>query len=76
MTENRAIYHEKQSLQLCAIHALNNVFQERIFEKEAMDQVALAFCPPESSTWINPHKSMFGFGNYDINVIMKAVEMK
>ena len=29
---------------------------------------------PES--WINPHKSVFGLGNYDVNVIMAALQSR
>ncbi len=26
--------------------------------------------------WINPHKSMLGLGNYDVNVLMAALDSK
>lgn len=26
--------------------------------------------------WINPHKSLLGLGNYDINVIMAALQLR
>ena len=26
--------------------------------------------------YVNPHKSMFGLGNYDVNVIMAALQTK
>ena len=33
------IYHEKQSRELCALHALNNLFQERVFTKRDFDNI-------------------------------------
>ncbi len=33
------MFHEKQRLELCAIHALNNVLQERVFTKETADDI-------------------------------------
>lgn len=33
------VFHEKQRLELCAIHALNNVLQERVFTKETADDI-------------------------------------
>lgn len=38
MTEGE-VFHEKQRLELCAIHALNNVLQERVFTKETADDI-------------------------------------
>lgn len=68
------IYHEKQIKELCALHALNNLFQERnSFTKSQLDSICTTLSP---NVWINPHRSMLGIGNYDINVIMKALQMK
>uniref|UniRef100_A0A3B3SPI0 ubiquitinyl hydrolase 1 n=1 Tax=Paramormyrops kingsleyae TaxID=1676925 RepID=A0A3B3SPI0_9TELE len=33
------VFHEKQRLELCAIHALNNVLQEKVFTKETADEI-------------------------------------
>lgn len=68
------IYHEKQIKELCALHALNNLFQQRhFFSKLELDSVCHSLSP---DVWINPHKSFLGLGNYDINVIMKALQSK
>lgn len=68
------IYHEKQVRELCALHALNNLFQTRgFFTKVELDTICHSLSP---DVWINPHKSVFGLGNYDINVIMKALQDK
>jgi len=34
----------------------------------------MAHCRLSPDTWINPHRSMLGIGNYDINVIMVALQ--
>ncbi|OUC47230.1 SNARE domain protein [Trichinella nativa] len=65
------IYHEKQYLQRCALHALNNLFQAEIFTKKQLDDICLRLSP---SYLLNPHRSAFGLGNYDINVIETALQ--
>ena len=65
------IYHEKQSKQLCALHTLNNLFQKDAFTKSQLDELCQSLSP---NTWINPHRSFFGLGNYDINIIMAALQ--
>lgn len=68
------VYHEKQVKELCALHALNNLFQTaNSFSKEQLDAICHSLSP---DVWINPHKSLLGLGNYDINVIMKALQSK
>ena len=68
------IYHEKQSRELCALHALNNLFQtENYFTKAELDSMCYSLSP---DSWINPHKSSLGLGNYDINVITAALNSK
>ncbi|XP_066588255.1 josephin-2-like [Prorops nasuta] len=69
----KPIYHERQVKELCALHALNNLFQERGFSKQELDQICYSLSP---DVWINPHKSLLGIGNYDINVIMAALQRK
>ena len=35
-----AVYHERQRYELCALHALNNVFQDpEAFTKEQLDEI-------------------------------------
>lgn len=34
-----SVYHEQQRLELCAVHALNNVLQQRLFSQEAADEI-------------------------------------
>lgn len=69
-----SIYHEKQVRELCALHALNNLFQQKnCFIKIELDSICHSLSP---DNWINPHKSVLGLGNYDINVIMKALQSR
>uniref|UniRef100_A0A670J9C2 Josephin-2 n=1 Tax=Podarcis muralis TaxID=64176 RepID=A0A670J9C2_PODMU len=67
--EAPGVYHER--LELCAVHALNNVLQERIFTQEAADEICKKLAP--DARW-NPHRSFLGTGNYDVNVIMAALQ--
>ncbi|XP_071278978.1 josephin-1 isoform X2 [Agelaius tricolor] len=69
------IYHEKQRRELCALHALNNVFQDsNAFTRETLQEIFQRLSP---NTMVTPHKkSMLGNGNYDVNVIMAALQTK
>lgn len=97
-------YHEKQVLSLCALHALNNLFQgnstiktpdrfvcrfvninpsaKQMYKKNISERGSYSkseldeICKHLSDQWINPHRSMLGLGNYDINVIMTALQKK
>ncbi|GBC05157.1 hypothetical protein RclHR1_06060015 [Rhizophagus clarus] len=70
-------YHERQSLWFCGQHTLNNLLQDKVFTKEKLDNIALELAKQVDLTWrsyfINPHKSLLGVGNYDINVLEKAL---
>ncbi|XP_066563320.1 josephin-1 isoform X2 [Amia ocellicauda] len=69
------IYHEKQRRELCALHALNNVFQDgAAFSRETLQDIFQRLSP---NTLVTPHKkSMLGNGNYDVNVIMAALQTR
>uniref|UniRef100_T1J928 Josephin-2 n=1 Tax=Strigamia maritima TaxID=126957 RepID=T1J928_STRMM len=70
----KSIYHEKQVKELCALHALNNLFQNSsAFTKPLLDEICYNLSP---NHFLNPHKSIFGLGNYDVNVIMAALQLK
>lgn len=69
-----SIYHEKQVKQLCAVHALNNLFQDKnAFSKADLDGISSSLAP---GAFINPHRSFLGLGNYDVNVLMTALQSK
>ena len=71
-------YHEKQSGLKCAIHAVNNILQQPIYNKESFDEIAKELYEREkesknSEILINPYKNVFGMGNYGISVIEIAL---
>ena len=69
------MYHERQRRQLCALHALNNLMQvPGAFTQKDLDKIATDLSP--ESYLLNPHKSFLGLGNYDVNVIMRALQWK
>lgn len=56
------------------IPPLNRISLERgTFTKFQLDQICSSLSPDE---WINPHRSFLGLGNYDVNVILSAVQLK
>ncbi|VDO73827.1 unnamed protein product [Haemonchus placei] len=66
------MYHERQSRQMCLVHALNALFQKPHFTSESLDEICYSL---NESRWFNPHRSMLGLGNYDANVLMSALAM-
>ena len=74
MSQKTPIYHEKQCKQLCALHTLNNLFQSpTAFSKNDLDQLCERLSP---EVWFNPHRSLLGLGNYDVNVMIAALQKK
>uniref|UniRef100_A0A1I7U8U3 ubiquitinyl hydrolase 1 n=1 Tax=Caenorhabditis tropicalis TaxID=1561998 RepID=A0A1I7U8U3_9PELO len=65
------LYHEKQRLQYCLIHTVNNILQKSEFDAAKMDEICYAF---NESKWFNPHRSWIGTGNYDANILMAALQ--
>ncbi|XP_074578805.1 josephin-like protein [Curcuma longa] len=84
MEEQKPIYHEKQRLQFCLLHALNNLMQEKdSFRRAELDAIAekLLVEDPFKGQWtplsliFKPHHNVFT-GNYDINVLIAALESR
>ncbi|XP_010256625.1 PREDICTED: josephin-like protein [Nelumbo nucifera] len=84
MEEKPQIYHEKQKLQFCLLHALNNLFQEKdSFTREDLNLIAekLVLDDPSKESWsplsviFKPHHNAIT-GNYDVNVLIAALEGK
>ncbi|CAG5134486.1 unnamed protein product [Candidula unifasciata] len=68
------LYHERQVKELCALHALNNLLQsDQAFTKKDLDDICNRLSP---GSFINPHRSILGLGNYDVNVLMAALQEK
>lgn len=64
------IYHEKQSRMLCGVHSLNNALQQKLFDKTKFDEICLKL---DSNKVANSYRNIFGLGNYDVNVLMHAL---
>jgi josephin len=73
MEDQKMMYHETQRFYFCGIHALNNLLGGPIVTKDSLDEIASRLAPT-SGWWNNPHKSIFGLGNYDVNVLMIALQ--
>ncbi|KAG5401698.1 hypothetical protein IGI04_016305 [Brassica rapa subsp. trilocularis] len=78
------IYHERQRLQFCLLHSLNNLFQDKdAFTREGLDSISevLGTDDPCQETWtplsllLKPHHNRLT-GNYDVSVMVAALEGK
>lgn len=86
MMDNITVYHEKQKLQFCLLHALNNLLQEKdSFARAELDTIAEKLVindPTRDNKWRNPLSLIFKphhniiTGNYDVNVLISALEAK
>ncbi|KAB5520383.1 hypothetical protein OIU77_017011 [Salix suchowensis] len=83
-SKKTGVYHEKQKLQFCLLHALNNLFQQQeAFTRARLNEISgkLVLEDPSKKTWtpfsivFKPHHNAFT-GNYDINVLIAALEEK
>ncbi|KAI3450118.1 hypothetical protein Pfo_006783 [Paulownia fortunei] len=81
-SQRKLIYHERQRLQFCLLHSLNNLFQERdAFTRANLNAIAekLDLEDPNKTTRtplsviFKPHHNVLT-GNYDINVLIAALE--
>ncbi|KAG9453892.1 hypothetical protein H6P81_006796 [Aristolochia fimbriata] len=82
--ESEGVYHEKQRLQFCLLHALNNLLQDKdSFTRADLDGIAnqLHLIDPNQVNWnplsrvFKPHHNTLT-GNYDVNVLICALEGK
>ncbi|KAL2898761.1 Josephin-like protein [Bienertia sinuspersici] len=81
---NSEVYHERQRLQFCLLHALNNLFQEKdafsradldgIAEELVLDDLTPIKWNPISAVF-RPHHNLIT-GNYDVNVLIAALERR
>jgi josephin len=65
------LYHERQVLALCAVHAVNNLMQRKRYTKADFDTACLQL---NASQWFNPHRSFLQIGNYDVNVVIMLLQ--
>ncbi|KAF7833754.1 josephin-like protein [Senna tora] len=83
-SKNIQVYHERQRLQYCLLHCLNNLFQQKdAFTRAGLNAIAekLILDEPERADWtplsvvFKPHHNVLT-GNYDVNVLITALEEK
>lgn len=67
------LYHQRQSLMLCAVHAINNVLQRDAVTKADLNRICEKLAP-DCSPLMNPHRNAFGLGNYDANALIVALQ--
>jgi len=60
-------------MQHCAVHSVNNILQRKVFTNVMFDDIAKQFSP---DSWVNPHKSVFGTGDYDANILLYAISVE
>ncbi|KAM9983937.1 hypothetical protein ACTFIY_000668 [Dictyostelium cf. discoideum] len=70
-TQPTELYFERQRKKLCGLHSLNNFFQYQKFSQKDMNDIAYEI--DITNRFINPHKSVLGLGDYDANVLVKAL---
>jgi josephin len=68
--EKPKLFHERQKLQLCALHSLNNLFQKSLFTKKMLDSIVSEY--DKSWCW-NEYSTLFT-GNYDLTIIIDALK--
>ena len=68
--EKPKLYHEKQRLQLCALHSLNSLFQKNLFNKKNLDTIVSKY----DTSWCWNEYSSFYTGNYDLTILLDALE--
>ena len=75
-----SIYLEKQRWLLCALHTLNNLLQDaQAFSKSDLDGICESLASTTTAgcrCFGNPHRSLLGLGDYDVNVLMYALQQK
>ncbi|KUF99464.1 hypothetical protein AM588_10010917 [Phytophthora nicotianae] len=83
MTE-KELYHERQTLYRCGLHALNNVLRGPVFSKASLDEACMelaTLADPKAGNGLmnwawNPHRAPLGLGNYDVNALTLALQQK
>ncbi|KAM7542336.1 hypothetical protein Aperf_G00000005955 [Anoplocephala perfoliata] len=67
------LYHQRQSLMLCAVHAINNVLQRDAVTKADLNRICEELAP-DCSPLMNPHRNVLGLGNFDANALIVALQ--
>lgn len=72
--DKRVVYHEKQQLWRCGLHAVNALLKRPVYTAADFGAIADSIAPESRMPWSHPHRSVFGLGDYDVNVLMCALE--
>ncbi len=73
------IYHERQVGNLCALHAINSVLQDRVFVEEDLIAIAENLDNLEqtlTSSTVECSQNMYRNGNFSIQVIIAALLLR
>ncbi|CDF38030.1 unnamed protein product [Chondrus crispus] len=68
------VYHERQQLWRCGLHATNALLKRRAYSAADFSKIADDLMAGQRSSWFHPHRSMLGLGDYDVNVLMVALD--
>lgn len=71
-----SVYHEKQSRWRCGIHAVNAILKGPVYAPSDFDTIADSLLVQPRWPWSHPHRSVFGMGEYDVNVLLVALEKR
>ena len=76
--KNVGIFHEKQTRLRCAMHCLNNLYQDQWMNASKMDAIASRLTQEAGlSVWSSPYRSIIpGLGQYDVMVIVESLKLK
>jgi len=69
-----SISQERQHLEHCLLHALNNLFQDRCFSPNDLDGIANSLAPGVMLPFLHPHRTLLG--TWDVNVLECALGHK
>lgn len=73
------VYRERQSRFRCGLHAVNALLKRRAYTPEALDAIADSLLSQHHTTstrFRHPHRSLFAMGDYDVNVLLVALQEK
>ena len=74
------IYHEKQRLRLCGLHAINSLLQRPVFDENRLNLIGNSLFATESKLRCNEpfitNHYYNKFGDYSIDVLREALQLK
>lgn len=67
------IYHERQYLWRCGLHAVNALLRSQVYTAQDLDVIADSLLTHSTSSLRHPHRAPFRLGDYDANVLIVAL---